>query len=276
MKIMYGSSPGTPPFDGNFIDIVEQAFIALHSQGHAHQIVKDRSGNKSSKWQVILNSNRIFQIQQICNEREITTLCHFTRIENLKSILQRGLGGRRILEESEIQFLWNDCHRYDRCPEANCLSISFPNYQMFYKLRQEKQKIEGVNDSQWIVLLLDAKVLWELECAFCQLNAADIAVTSIPLEDRKRPEALKGMFADFYHIKHQDLSIPKNYPTHPQAEVLVFNRIPVQYIKAICFGNVDAKNRWLHNSTETDNELSEYRFYTERHYFNARRDYARW
>lgn len=84
------------------------------------------------------------------------------------------------------------------------------------------------------------------------------------------------MFADFYHIKNQDLSIPENYPTHPQAEVLVFNRIPVQYIKAICFGNVDAKNRWLHNSTEADNELSEYRFYTERYYFNARRDYAKW
>ena len=49
MKTKYGS----PPF-GNFIDIVGQAFIALHSQGHARQIVRDRSVNKSSKWQVIL------------------------------------------------------------------------------------------------------------------------------------------------------------------------------------------------------------------------------
>ena len=53
MKNKYGS----PPFDkGNFIDLVGQAFIALHSQGYARQIVRDRSVNKSSKWQVILNS----------------------------------------------------------------------------------------------------------------------------------------------------------------------------------------------------------------------------
>lgn len=95
--------------------------------------------------------HREFQIQQICVERGIQTLCHFSRIENLKSILQRGLVGRSILEDIEIQFLWNDRDRYDRCPEANCLSISFPNYQMFFRLRKTKEKIEGVNDSQWIV-----------------------------------------------------------------------------------------------------------------------------
>ena len=215
--------------------------------------------------------HREFQIQQICVERGIQTLCHFTRIENLKSILQRGLVGRSILEEIEIQFLSNDPDRYDRCPEANCLSISFPNYQMFYRLRKKKQKIEGVNDSQWIVLLLDAKVLWELECAFCQLNAADNAVTNIPLEDRKRPEALKGMFADFYHIKHQDLSIPKNYPTHPQAEVLVFNRISVQFIKAIHF--------WHETTLEKCRSYAEsysQMFSVNRQYFTYRADYEVW
>lgn len=279
MKTKYGSPPGSPPFDDNFIDIVEEAFIALQSQGHARQIVRDRP----VKWQVIkssnLNNNRIFQIQQICNERGITTLCHFTRIENLKSILQRGLVGRSILEEIEIQFLWNDPHRYDRCPEANCLSISFPNYQMFYKLRQKKQKIEGVNDSQWIVLLLDAKVLWELECAFCQLNAADNAVTNIPLEDRKRPEALKGMFADFYNISHQDLQIPdpylrhpkSAYPTHPQAEVLVFDSISVQFIKAIHF--------WHETTLEKCRSYAEsysQMFSVNQQYFKYRADYEVW
>ena len=220
--------------------------------------------------------HREFQIQQICVERGIQTLCHFTRIENLKSILQRGLVGRSILEEIEIQFLWNDPNRYDRCPEANCLSISFPNYQMFYGIRERKKEIEGVNDSQWIVLLLDAKVLWELECAFCQLNAADNAVTNIPLEGRKRSEALKGMFADFYHIKHQDLSIPENYPTHPQAEILVFDTIPVEYIKKILFSNEAPLDQWLTDTKFSDNELSEYEFYTDKCSFSARRDYAKW
>ena len=216
--------------------------------------------------------NRTFQIQQICDERGIKTLVHFTRIENLQSILQEGLLGRDILEARGQGFLFNDNDRVDGHKEAVCLSISFPNYQMFYSIREQKKETQEANDSQWIVLLLDAKVLWELECAFCQRNAAHNAVTSILLEDRKRPEALKGMFGDFYNIRHQDLSILQDYPTHPQAEVLVLDPIPVQYIKAIHFWNADAQNRWLPSSTGTDYETS----CNDQRYFEPRRDYEVW
>ena len=173
------------------------------------------------------------QLRQICVERGITTLIHFTRIENLRSILQEGLLGRSILEERGQDFKWNDPDRADKHPEAICLSISFPNYKMFYLIREEKKMTNEANDPPWVVLLLNAKVLEELECVFCQQNAAHKTVSSIPLEDRKKPEALKGMFGDFYNIRHQDLSIPDNYPTHPQAEILAFNRIPARYINKV-------------------------------------------
>lgn len=107
--------------------------------------------------------NRASQIQQFCVERDITLLCHFTRIENLHSILQQGLLGRNLLETRRQQFLFNDHDRVDGHKEAICLSISFPNYQMFYSIREEKKETQEANDSQWVVLLLDAKVLWELE-----------------------------------------------------------------------------------------------------------------
>ena len=216
--------------------------------------------------------NRAFQIQQICKERGITTLCHFTRIENLQSILQRGLLGRNFLETQGEQFLFNDHDRADRCPEASCLSIGFPNYQMSYSIREQKKKTEGVNEAQWIVLLLDAKVLWELGCAFCQRNAAHKTVSSIPLTDRQKPKALKGMFEDFYDIKRQNLSIPKDYPTHPQAEVLVFDPIPMPYIKVIHFWDADAQESWLSSNIGADHETS----CTNRYYFQPRCDYKVW
>ena len=215
--------------------------------------------------------NRAFQIQQFCEERGITTLCHFTRVENLHSILQQGLLGRNLLEARGQQFLWNDPDRADGHKEAVCLSISFPNYQMFYSIR-ESEKTKGVKDSQWVILLLDPKVLWELGCAFCQDNAARTAISSIPLEDRKKTEALKDMFKDFYNIRHQDLSIPQDYPTHPQAEVLVFDSIPARYIKAIHFWDTDAQNRWLPSITGTNYET----VCTDRHYFKYRSDYEIW
>ncbi len=214
---------------------------------------------------------RPYQIQQFCEERGIKTLIHFTRIENLFTILQKGLIGRSRLEASEEPFLWNDSYRADGHPDANCLSISFPNYQMFYGIREQK-KSEGVNDSQWIVLLLDAKLLWELDCAFCQRNAASNAVSTIPLDERKKPTALMVMFGDFYSIKRQDLQIPKNYPTHPQAEVLVFDQIPAEYIDAIHFRDATILEEWRSNYTGT---LSD-KFFVNRKYFDARSDYGVW
>ena len=215
---------------------------------------------------------RASEIQQFCEEREITTLFHFTRIENLHSILQNGLLSRDTLDMRKQQFgqqfLFNDPDRFDGHKDAICLSISFPNYQMFYNYRDNT---EGINDSQWIVLLLDAKILWELNCAFCQRNAASRAISNISLADRRKPEALKGMFEDFYNIKHQNLLIPQNYPTHPQAEVLVFDPIPTQYIKAIHFWEEDALNQWLPNRTRTD-----YKTFRNRQYFRPRSDFAVW
>ena len=218
------------------------------------------------------SQNSASQIQQICAERGITTLIHFTRIENLQSILQQGLLGRSHLETRGQDFLFNDADRADWHPEANCLSISFPNYQMFWRIRRETKEIKKVKDSQWIVLLLDAKVLWELDCAFCQDNAARKVVSRTSLEDRKRPDTLEAMFGDFYNIRHQDLLIPKNYPTHPQAEVLVFDPIPVRYIKAIYFWDADARDSWLPYNINANYEI----FCTNRPYFKYRSDYETW
>ncbi len=209
---------------------------------------------------------RARQIQQICEEKEITTLCHFTRIENLPSILQDGLLSRSALEADRRNFLFNDPDRADNNTDAVCLSISFPNYKMFYKLRKDW---EGVEYAQWVVLLLDAKVLWEFECAFCKENAASRRVNNVPLENRKRPEALKDLFEDFYGIRHQDLSIPQNYPTHPQAEVLVFNPIPVQYIKEIHYWDAAAQERLMPIRTSSNYKIS-------RQYFDSRSDYSIW
>lgn len=217
------------------------------------------------------NQDRSLEIKRFCKERGIETLFHFTRIEYLHNILQDGLLGRRYLEKHGLPFIPNDPVRADWCPEANCLSISFPNYPMFYSIRKKK-KSEGVNDSQWVVLLLDAKVLWELDCAFCQRNAASNAISTISLDKRKKPETLKDMFSDFYGIKHQNLSIPQNYPTHPQAEVLVFDQIPMEYINAIHFRDATIMKQWRSNYTGTFSD----KFFNNQECFFPRSDYEFW
>ena len=167
-----------------------------------------------------------------------------------------------LLKKHGQQFAPNDPKRLDGYKEAICLSISFPNDLLFSKFRY---KYSGGNRSEWVVLLLDAKVLWELDCAFCQENAASNAARRIPLEKRKEPEALERIFIEVYRdikigdgikkekiYQRQSMQIPDYYPTHPQAEILVFDQIPSDYIKEVHFYNETALEQWRYSNPRND------------------------
>jgi hypothetical protein len=98
-------------------------------------------------------------IEEYVAARGITLLLHFTQVCNLDSILQRGILPRNMLiGEDGVRF--NDQYRFDGT-DAVCLSISYPNYKMFFRLRQESP------DAEWVVLAVRPRALWMLPCAFC-------------------------------------------------------------------------------------------------------------
>ena len=175
-------------------------------------------------------------------------------------------------------FLFNDLDRANGLKNGICLSISFPNYKMFYAIRENKKKTEGVNDSHWVVLLLASKVLWELDCAFCQENASSNAMRFIQLEDRKKPDALQSLFVEVYHdvdgkeYPRQSLSIPRNFPTNPQAEILVFDRISPGYISEVVFWDFTALRQWKSDNPPAYTQG----FLAQSDYFYPRCDYRFW
>ncbi len=71
--------------------------------------------------------NYTFSIKQICHDRGIKILVHFTHIENLRRILEEGLLSRETLETIRDPLKkpprFNDQDRYDNHREAICLSI---------------------------------------------------------------------------------------------------------------------------------------------------------
>jgi hypothetical protein len=75
---------------------------------------------------------RTNEIRAFVAERQIEYLVHFTRIENVTSILQYGLLPRdqleKILGPLSRQVIVNDHQRFDEHQNASCLTISFPNY----------------------------------------------------------------------------------------------------------------------------------------------------
>lgn len=182
-------------------------------------------------------TQRIQQIRAIVAQREIKQLVHFTRIENLESIMRHGIVPIADTAEKQITAAINDQARWDGRTKASCLSITLPNCQMFFKYRRENP------DVNWIVLGVDPSVLWLKNCAFCRYNAADARISGQLLEALRTPASLSGMFDETEGLaSRQEQRLNTFDTTDVQAEVLVFDVIEPQYIFAAAFNNQETKN----------------------------------
>ena len=179
------------------------------------------------------------RIQDFCRQIEIPYLTHFTRTENLTSILKFGLYPVNRFEELEVTPTTNDELRLDGHLESISLSISFPNSQMFYKYRMEDSEV------RWSVLVLSPSVLWKKKCAFCKHNAADRKISCQPLEALSTPEAFQDLFGEIEGTKaRKELFLKPCDPTDVQAEILVLEAIEPKYIACICFDSADDKEAY--------------------------------
>ena len=74
------------------------------------------------------------QILISAKKRGIEHCVHFTNVLNLPSILSYGLLSKADLEYNWIDYNYNDDLRLDDLEEAISVSITSPNYKMFYQL----------------------------------------------------------------------------------------------------------------------------------------------
>jgi hypothetical protein len=180
-------------------------------------------------------------VRAFCLARRIDSLVHFTRAENLAGILADGILPRATLDAQVRRVIHNDEIRIDEYKNAVCLSIGFPNYKMFYKYICADQA------ATWVVLHVRADVLWELDSAFCWANAACSQIKSVPLDMRKELSSFEKMFApqcEISGVKRADCQIPDHYPTNPQAEVLVFSGVPLEYLTAAYFRDSPGRSKF--------------------------------
>lgn len=193
--------------------------------------------------------SRINELRKIVESRRIQALFHFTRLENLADILMDGLKPRTELPESSAVI--NDPVRSDGFKDASSLSISFPNYRVFYKFRQCSP------EAKWVVIEFDVEVLYRHFCLFSETNAASAVSLSIGWLERACPEALQRMFRDELFdrekgvtIRREQLKIRPHLPTDPQSEVLVCGTIRPDLIRRVAFQSDRDKNRWISENSE--------------------------
>lgn len=202
-------------------------------------------------------------IEEFVKERRIKSLFHFTRLDNLRSIIEHGFLTREQCAEKGIKAAVNDHQRYDGTG-AICSTISFPNYRLFYRLRCDHPNVE------WVVLELDASLLWRTRCAFSNTNAGDGSVFKIPVAQRQGLAALQAMFADYGDVQRDSLNIPDYYTTNPQAEVLLLDGATLdEDAKCVYFERSATQNEFLKEFSGLSCRLNG-------GYFNGRHDHAHW
>lgn len=167
-----------------------------------------------------------YEIEQIMGSRGIKYLCHFTPINNLESILNNGLYPRDYIDENLPDTIWTDADRLEGMRNGVCLSLSFPNDQMFYSKRMQREDIES-----WAVIILDARrVISNHNCAFFQTNAAFADYRNTPLSNFMNNRSFSSLFDSEVEnrngILRRESYLTDKHPTDVQAEVIVFDHIP--------------------------------------------------
>lgn len=162
--------------------------------------------------------------------RQIPYLVHFTRVENIPSIMKAGLLSVRDLREAAATFVANDQGRWDGHAAASCLSIAHPNEKLFYRWRKQNP------ETAWVVLVLTPDIMTALPVAFCPHNAADARMRKKDIKTLQSVAAFDEMFAEHETTPHRDLQGLSSFdPSDVQAEVLVFEKIPPTNIVGAAF-----------------------------------------
>lgn len=216
-----------------------EAIPSIYTLKRLYNIICNKLNNKyynSTLREFVKHYNYLRRVKELDNfmqSRRIESIFHFTRLQNIESILDYGLFSRATLDSNNINYVYNDNLRIENNYKAICCSISFPNYQLFYKFRNI------YNSDEWCVIELDvSSILWN-DCKISKKNAATNCGNWIcNLENGIDFETL------FYEDGRKNLGIPDSYPTDPQAEILFLDTLDKKYIKGIYFDKtVDNKQR---------------------------------
>ena len=160
--------------------------------------------------------------------RGVEYLVHFTRSENLDSILENGILPRASVPDTFSDY-FNDSIRYDNNLDCGCYSISFPNYRMLFPMRMRNKS------TTYAILLISIDCLKDFsidDMLFYRTNAASLRSVNV---NNTGLEAVDAMFEDNLDHVREEYNLPDYYTTDPQAEVQLRGIVKPEYIKEIYF-----------------------------------------
>lgn len=191
----------------------------------------------------------------VVQERGIQSLYHFTQADNLENILKYGILTRKELNEQSIAYFQCDNDRAEGHLDSVSLSISHPNYKMFYLQRNKHP------NKTWAVLDINPEDILcnnDIRCAFYWTNAADSRMKCLNPFDLEGAKSFETLFGNWpLNISRKDSepserrkTLYDRFPTNPQAEILVFHSIEPSAIRRIFFQNEEDMGRYQNIITQ--------------------------
>jgi hypothetical protein len=189
-------------------------------RGLKRWLIEAFSNHRTTPDQIVLQLSKVMQrpcgksesgdFSSWLDRRGIKRLVHFTPLENVPKILRYGLIPRDYLQLEVLRLAlgarFTDSQRLDLLPQYNCLSITTPNYGMFYGKRCNQA-------GSWAVIEFDSSVLTRLYFGFTPTNAAATGVVPIG--------GVQGAEMMFMLPECRErLNLMPYHPTDPQAEAM--------------------------------------------------------
>ena len=172
------------------------------------------------------------EIPRFLEARKITSLFHFTSIENLESIATHGFLGRESLNSRNLSFTTSDPIRYEPILDGICFSLSRPNHYM------AARKIISGHE----MVLLELQGLDNLLSNYNFISSpGNFGSPKLKQRIQSWPEEFiggQGLMNLFENLEiREKYNVPDYEPTDPQAEIIVVERVPWVYVKKIYFPN---------------------------------------
>ena len=212
--------------------------------------------------------------KKIVIEKKIESLFHFTTEKNLLSILDNGIVPVNMHVSMNIYSEHNDHQRMDNKLDYSSISISFPNYKLFWNFR------EIYKNTNWGVLLISPDLLFSESnyFLFYDKNAASGPNNLKSEKELNTFNSFKNMFGPYKEnkdkiVEREELDIPDNYTTNPQAEILVKGIISPSFIREVHFYEDVNNNETIHLYKKKHPEII---FSLNNYYFKPRKDWHFW
>lgn len=174
----------------------------------------------------------------ILKARSVTRLCHFTLLKSLTHIItsEEGvLASSSICQDTKTA---TDTARYDGELDYVCCSVQYPN--SWFLQKAAKRNTDQIFN-EWVVLYVDLSILNYRRAKFCPCNASKEGGRYI----NGNMEEIESIFAAKVptYSYARTINMLDSCPTDGQAEILIQESIPRQFICGVAVGSGDIAGR---------------------------------